>query len=223
MAPVLGYWNLRGFGQSIRLLLAHTGTEYEDKRYNILPGKDGEFDKSEWLNVKYNTLDLDFPNLPYYIDGNVKLSQSSAIMRYLGRKHDLFPKTEEEIIRVDLVEGEALDLRINYVLLCYGISGDYETNKPAFLTKLAGKLKEMSNYLGTHQWFAGENMTYIDFVLYEIFDQHLVMEPTLFDAFENLKAYVERFRGLENISAYMKSDKFIEYPLNGPQAAYGRR
>ena len=46
-------------------------------------------------------------------------------MRYLGRKHDLFPKTEEEIIRVDLVEGEALDLRINYVLLCYGISGDY--------------------------------------------------------------------------------------------------
>ena len=66
-------------------------------------------------------------------------------------------------------------------------------------------------------------MTYIDFVLYEIFDQHLVMEPTLFDALENLKAYVERFRGLENISAYMKSDKFIEYPLNGPQAAYGRR
>ena len=62
---------------------------------------------------------------PYYIDGNVKLSQSFAIMKYLGRKHDLFPKTEEEMIRVDLVEGEALDLRLNYVLLCYCISGDY--------------------------------------------------------------------------------------------------
>ena len=46
--------------QPIRLLLAHTGTEVEEKRYNIGPAP--EYDRSEWMNVKY-TLGLDFPNV----------------------------------------------------------------------------------------------------------------------------------------------------------------
>lgn len=44
--------------QPIRLLLAYTGTDYEDKRYNLGPN----FDRSEWLNEKF-TLGLDFPNV----------------------------------------------------------------------------------------------------------------------------------------------------------------
>jgi len=53
----------------------------------------------------------------HYIDGDVKLSQSFAIMKYLGRKHDLAPKTEEEKIRVDLTEGEVMDMRFNWSTL----------------------------------------------------------------------------------------------------------
>ncbi len=49
--------------QPIRLLLAYTGTEVEDKRYNIGPAP--EYDRSEWMNVKYN-LGLDFPNVISY-------------------------------------------------------------------------------------------------------------------------------------------------------------
>ena len=40
-------------------------------------------------------------------------------MKYLGRKHDLAPKTEEEKIRVDLTEGEVMDMRFNWSTLCY--------------------------------------------------------------------------------------------------------
>ncbi len=65
MAPILGYWKLRGLGEPIRLLLAHTGQEYEMKEYSI--GPEPDYDKSEWLDEKFN-LGLDFPNLPYYID-----------------------------------------------------------------------------------------------------------------------------------------------------------
>ncbi|EEC08645.1 hypothetical protein IscW_ISCW005479 [Ixodes scapularis] len=32
MAPVLGYWDIRGLAQYIRYLLAHAGVQYEDKR-----------------------------------------------------------------------------------------------------------------------------------------------------------------------------------------------
>jgi glutathione S-transferase len=46
--------------QPIRLLLAHAGVEYEDKRYNFGPAPD--YDGTEWLNDKFN-LGLDFPNV----------------------------------------------------------------------------------------------------------------------------------------------------------------
>ena len=41
-------------------------------------------------------LGLDFPNLPYLIDGNIKVTQSNAILRYLGRKFGLDGKTEAD-------------------------------------------------------------------------------------------------------------------------------
>lgn len=40
-------------------------------------------------------------------------------MKYLGRKHGLAPKTEDEHIRVDLTEAEAIDMRTKWSTLCY--------------------------------------------------------------------------------------------------------
>ena len=57
--------------------------------------------------------------IPYYIDDDVKLSQTFAILKYLGRKHKLDPQSEEERKRVDLIEAEAEDMRVNWVNLCY--------------------------------------------------------------------------------------------------------
>ena len=42
---------------------------------------------------------LEFPNLPYYIDGDVKLTQSSAILRHIAREHGLMGKTGKEMDR----------------------------------------------------------------------------------------------------------------------------
>ena len=52
--------------QPIRMLLEHTGTEYNEISYKCGPAPD--FDKTCWFGVK-ETLGLDFPNLPYLIDG----------------------------------------------------------------------------------------------------------------------------------------------------------
>ena len=65
MAPILGYWDCRGLGDPIRLLLIQAGVEFEDKRYR---------DPKEWFANKFN-LGLEFPNIPYYIDGDLKLTQ----------------------------------------------------------------------------------------------------------------------------------------------------
>ena len=44
-------------------------------------------------------LGLDFPNLPYLIDGDVKLSESKSIMKYLCKKHRpaLLGRNAEEV------------------------------------------------------------------------------------------------------------------------------
>jgi glutathione S-transferase len=40
-----------------------------------------------WFDVKYN-LGMEFPNLPYLFDGDLKISETLAIIRYLANKYD---------------------------------------------------------------------------------------------------------------------------------------
>jgi glutathione S-transferase len=51
--------------------------------------------------------------LPYYVDGDVKLTQSNAILRYIAGKHNLIGTNEKEKIRVDLMENEIGDFRMD--------------------------------------------------------------------------------------------------------------
>ena len=86
--------------------------------------------------------------LPYLLDGKNRLTQSNAILRYIARKHnmckwgragdvrvahpgvgktkgdllDFWPTggdTEEERIRVDIMENQIMDFRMQLVQLCY--------------------------------------------------------------------------------------------------------
>jgi glutathione S-transferase len=73
--PTLGYWNARGLTEPIRYLLKYAGVQFNDKRYEFGEGSTvQEIDKlrKNWYPDKFN-LGLDFPNLPFYIDGDVKV------------------------------------------------------------------------------------------------------------------------------------------------------
>ncbi|XP_053248799.1 glutathione S-transferase Mu 1-like isoform X3 [Podarcis raffonei] len=208
MGVTLGYWDIRGLAHAIRLLLEYTGTTFEDKQY--APGDAPEFDASQWLNAK-ETLGLDFPNLPYLIDGETKITQSNAIMRYIARKHKMCGESEEEMVRIDMLENHIMDLRMAFAKVCY--SPDFEKLKPEYLEQIPGKLKLLSQFLGDKKWFAGKKITYVDFLAYDILDQHRMFEPKYFDEFPNLKDFLSRFEALEKISAYMKSDRFMKAPI----------
>lgn len=155
MAPVLGYWDIRGLAQPIRLLLAHMDVKVEEKRYACGPAPD--FDRSAWLKEK-TTLGLDFPNLPYYIDGDVKVTQSMAILRYLARKHGLEGKTDAEKLRADMTEQQFADFRMNWVRLCY--NPDFDKLKGEYLKTLPASLEQFSGFLGKHKYFAGDNVSW---------------------------------------------------------------
>ncbi|XP_003514993.3 glutathione S-transferase Mu 6 isoform X1 [Cricetulus griseus] len=218
MPVTLGYWDIRGLGHAIRLLLEYTETSYEEKRYAM--GDAPDYDRSQWLNDKFK-LGLDFPNLPYLIDGPYKVTQSNAILRYLGRKHNLCGETEEERVRVDILEKQVMDTRIQMGTLCY--SPDFEKRKPEFLKGLPDHLKLYSEFLGTSPWFAGDKITFADFLVYDVLDQHQMFEPKCLDAFPNLRDFVARFEGLKKISAYMKTNRFLPSPLYLKQATWGNK
>merc|ERR1712183_566667 len=212
--PVLGYWSIRGLAQPIRLLLTYVGTEFEDKKY-LVTGEKGKYDNSSWFDVKF-TLGLDFPNLPYYIDGQIKITQTNSILRYIGRKHNLCGNTEEERVRVDMAAEQVMDLRNAAVTLFYG--GGFDKNKPAYMDKLTGSLKALSDFLADRTWLAGDSLSFPDFHLYEMLDQHLLLDPSCCGPFPNLVSFHQRFQALPRIAAYMKSDRFMERPINNPYA-----
>ncbi|XP_065447422.1 glutathione S-transferase 2-like [Chrysemys picta bellii] len=209
MGVTLGYWDVRGLAHAIRLLLEYTDTPYEDKQYSP-SGEGPDYDTSQWTNEK-EKLGLDFPNLPYLIDGQTKLTQSNAILRYVARKHKMAGESEEEIQRVDMLENQVMDFRLAFARICY--SPDFEKLKLEYLEQLPGKLKLFSQFLGVRKWFAGEKLTYVDFLAYDILDQHRMFAPKCLDQLKNLKDFLDRFEALEKIAAYLSSSRSMKTPI----------
>ncbi|XP_049688624.1 glutathione S-transferase 2 [Accipiter gentilis] len=208
MVVTLGYWDIRGLAHAIRLLLEYTETPYQERQYR--PGPAPDFDPSDWTNEK-EKLGLDFPNLPYLIDGPTKLTQSNAILRYIARKHNMGGETEEEMLRVDMLENQLMDLRMRFAQLCY--NPDFEKLKPAYLEQLPGKLRDLSRFLGSRPWFAGEKLTFVDFLAYDVLDQQRMFVPECPELQGNLGRFLQRFEALEKISAYMRSGRFMRTPI----------
>ncbi|XP_070343107.1 glutathione S-transferase Mu 2 isoform X2 [Equus asinus] len=179
-----------------------------------------DYDRSQWLSEKFK-LGLDFPNLPYLIDGAHKITQSNAILHYIARKHNLCGETEEEKIRVDILENEIMDTRMALARLCY--NPDFEKLKPEYLEALPETMKLFSQFLGKRPWFAGDKITFVDFLAYDLLDRLRMFEPKCLDAFPNLKDFIARFEGLKKISAYMKTSRFLPKPLFLKIAVWGNK
>jgi glutathione S-transferase len=83
--PILGYWKIRGLGAGIRYQMEHCGVNYDVEEYQ--QGGPPNYSRSHWTDEKFK-LGLDFPNLPYLIDGQYKLTESIAIHKYIADKWD---------------------------------------------------------------------------------------------------------------------------------------
>ena len=219
MAPaVLCYWDTRGLAQPIRLLLEYTNTEFEDKMIACGPAPD--FDKSGWFDSKYS-LGLDFPNLPYYKDEDVSLTQSNVILKYIARKNNLDGTSLKEKAEADMCADLIMDLRNSWSRLCY--NPNFESLKDEYLVGLKGQLQAFSKFLGTKSWLVGEQITYPDFHLYEMLSQHKMLQPDCLKEYPNLEMYCTRFEKLPAIEKYMKSDRFMKAPINNKMAAFGAK
>lgn len=207
----VGYWGIRGLINPVRLLLEHVGEKYDFKNWNTAqPG---------WTDQKFK-LGMKFPNLPYIVDGNVKLSQSGAIIRYLARKHKLVATTEEEMQKQDLVDGVMGDMRMFWSKLCYN-TNDFETDKVAYRKEqLAPILKEFDQWLSENAYVVGSKLTYSDFILFEILEGNTKMFPDLLKDYPHLNKYHQTIGNLKGVKEYLASDR-MPTTFNGPMAKWG--
>ena len=74
---------------------------------------------------------------------------------------------------------------------------------------------------GWQAWYAGDSLTWVDFVMYELVDQHLQLQPDCLKGLENLQQFQGRFEQLQTIEAYMKSPAFMKAPINNKMAKFG--
>lgn len=68
-------------------------------------GDGPEFSRAQWLEVK-EKLGLPFPNLPWFKHGDVKLTHSVAILRYIAAKHSMLGSNAQEQAKADMVAAE---------------------------------------------------------------------------------------------------------------------
>ena len=148
-------------GQPCRLLLKLAGIDFEDKLYTVKATADGgcvaalrsprgartltllraaarRWDLSAWLDVK-PTLGarLAFPNLPYYLDGEVAITEHSAIVLHVAKQARLMGQTDAARATALMLFGVASDVRSAYVTLSY--SDDFEAKKRGFLDDCLAK------------------------------------------------------------------------------------
>ena len=101
-------------------MLAYCGVDYEEKLYVL--GDGPQFDRSEWLADKEN-LGLEYPNLPYMIDGETKFTETMAILKYVARKWRpaLCGTNSAEMARIEMLSHHVSTLKTNVTIACYAV------------------------------------------------------------------------------------------------------
>jgi glutathione S-transferase len=171
-------------------------------------------------------LNLDFPNLPYLLDGDLKLTQSKAVLYYLGRKYNLMGTTPKEEAHVMMLCEEAHDLRMKSNGVFYTPEGESETARKAFVdTTLAEHLQKFDDYIGKNQtkFLVGNQPTVADFQVFEYIDACLYLDEgnSVLDKYSNVKQFLNTIRELPELKDYIAKE-LAQVPLNNKGKCYIR-
>jgi len=208
----IGYWFFKGRAEICKTVATFLEIPFEEVDYT---------DFKDWFaNAKFS-LGLDFPNLPYLIDGNVKVTESPAISIYLVNKAN----------KPELLGTTALE-RAHVRMLCDIFeSVGYEI--PAIARKEGGKellcaldesnphmmkLAQAEEYLGDKKWFLGDKISLADAIAaWPLYMSDLMIRSaggtSMFVRFPKLGALLKRFHDLPQIKARRESEAYKNRPV----------
>ena len=164
-----------------------------------------------------------FPSIPPdYLEDELRLTQSTTILRHLGRKHGLSGQSLAEQARCDLVVDTTYDFKSVLVSTAYtraparaeALQDFADRTVPHYFAQFEALLSR--NQAQGWKWLAGDNLTIADFILFEMVDQTSLMLPGVLEngAYPLLRAFTQRFVELPPIAQYRKWTHFMARPLN---------
>ena len=201
--PVLGYWAIRGVANQIKYELIYLGVDFEEEVYEM--GDAPDYDRSCWLSVK-DSLGLEFPNIPYLKVGEkTRLTDTRAIMRFIAGKYgpELLGENPAQKGKVEMLCQIISDLKATITMPCY-TTGD----RVAIQMDKLEKLKPIVAYMGDKKFLVGDNVTYVDFILFELCDfMDFLSEGLLYERNPTLKDYFDRVKALPRLAEYYADDE----------------
>jgi len=150
-------------------------------------------------------------------DNGEQICQTGAIMRHLGRKHDLYGSTEAEKTFVDMVYEGLKDFHPKYTNIIYK---EYD-KKPDFVANVLPKeLATLERLVKMHNdgkglLLGGTKACFADYWLFEELDILRRMDKNCLDAFPVLHAYHDRMMARPNLKEYLHSEKHRTRQING--------
>ena len=215
------------------MALHYTDTKVDDTVWVIQEG-------GKWFEAKAkNEWGLDFPNLPYFTDGDVKLTQSDAILRHLGRKHGLYGGSEKQAGHIDMLIDTAKDIKMALIMpnvvmknlvslwqkkkISHSLILPYdfqEEKKAEVISGQDAKFKQLSEFLGGKSFLAGNDVTIADFAMYDALKWFHELDSSLISKHSNLCEYLERFENVPKVKSFLNGPGYMKnfFP---PFASFG--
>ena len=194
----LHYWPVKARTHAIKAVCQAGGLQFE------------EVNSGDMSAIKEQ---LPFGQLPFMEDGDVKLAQSHAILRYCARKAGLSGDTDAEFALSEMLIEESADL---FTMMG---KANYAEDKPKAYTDLFAPEGPMAKHMqclekllpgGASPFFkAGDKRLAGGVAIAATLDIAVALEPTLLDATPKLKAFFDAMmaspafgNGLRDVGMY---------------------
>ncbi len=223
----LGYWKIRGLAAPARMMCHYAKLDYEDVTYESIKQDDGTFSKAQWFEAPDAKPGLraknPFMNLPWCeYKGNV-VTQSNAVMLFIGRVAGLNGSNETEINRNEQTLFQIFDLRNSVVGVAYPPK-DEQKLEAHFTGTLNTHYKKLENWLKFHNtaFFACDKPLCADFHVFEMLDQHEGWASTIgrespLANYPKLTQFYNRMLDLPELKSYFDSE-ISKWNYNNPHA-----
>nr|ASN63949.1 glutathione S-transferase sigma 3 [Spodoptera exigua] len=190
---VVHYFNGKGLGEPIRLLLAYGDEGFEDHR---VAGKD-------WAEYKKTTL---FGQLPMIEFDGKRYAQATSICRYLGKKYGLAGDTPEEALEIDQFVDLLNDFRMKAATVVYEKDEKIKEQKFEEYSKnvFPEYLDRFNTIIEKNNGYAIGKLSWADFYFAGVFDslKTILRIPDLGKRFPVFQKVVDHVYSIPKVKAY---------------------
>ncbi|MBY8977537.1 glutathione S-transferase family protein [Rhodobacteraceae bacterium NNCM2] len=205
----LTYFHGRGRAETTRWMLAAVGVDF----VNLPVETPAELDSLRASGK------LPFDQIPLLeIDGNC-LSQSSAMIRYLARRGNLYGASDTDAMWCDMVAGVVSDFAETAMQAAFKPTAEHAiADLQARFAKFGPRFEARLDAQGSG-FCAAEGMTFADVVLAEALSSYLEWCPDILDDTPRLRELYDTVTATPGIAAYLASD--LRYPMPGDDYVIG--